>query len=172
MCKSCEKKRINKYNSENREHINAISRKSKGFTKDWKVYIVFSKENNQFYIGMTCRDGKALANYFGSNKVSSSWEDRKKVIIYETQSKSEVRLMELILQLQFREDERCINEMLNIRTQAQFTKGLTDEYIAEILERTHTLLEMYLERRSSGVHGRDDTLLRLQLLLSHPEGEA
>ena len=134
--------------------------------------MVFSKKNNEFYIGMTCKGGKALANYFGSNKRSSSWEDREKFIIYETTSKSEVRLMELILQLQFREDERCINEMLNIRTQAQFTKGLTDEYIAEILERAHTLLEMRLVRRSDGVRGRDDTLLRLQLLLSEPEGSA
>ena len=147
----------------------------------YKVYIVTSKLNNSFYIGCTNKTGTALDNYFGSNKGSGSWEDKTKDIcrapelcryLFETERKSEARYLELFLQMVYRSDDRCVNDMLNIRTNFRWTKGLTDDDIFKIRENTSRLLEMRLERRSDDVSEWTDNLLRLQLYLSEPEGEA
>ena len=128
--------------------------------------------NNSFYIGCTSKEGAALDNYFGSNKGSGSWEDKQKDILFETERKSEARYLELFLQMVYRSDDRCVNDMLNIRTNFRWTKGLTDDDIFKIREHTSRLLEMRLNGCSDDVPERIDSLLRLQLLLSEPEGEA
>ena len=124
---------------------------------------------------MTSKEGKALANYFGSNKRSSEWEDKDKVIIYETERKSEAKYVELFLQMVYRTDDRCVNDMINIRTRMSFTKGLTDDDVFEVREKASLLLQMRLKRCSSDVSGRDDALLQLQQQLSlhlwEPEGK-
>ena len=128
--------------------------------------------NNEYYIGMTSKTGTPLENYFGSSKRSSAWEDKEKVILYETERKSEAKYLEAFLQMCHRSDERCVNDMLNLRINMRHTKGLTDDDIFKCREHASSVLEMYLERCGGDLRGRDDALLRLQLLLSEPEGSA
>ena len=71
----------------------AKKRRAKAGNKLWKVYLVTSTEAEKFYIGMTSKEGTALDNYFGSNKESSSWPDREKSILYETERKSEAKFV-------------------------------------------------------------------------------
>jgi predicted GIY-YIG superfamily endonuclease len=137
----------------------------------YKVYIVTSREEDSFYIGMTQKVGKELENYFGSSKRSQSWPDKKKVVLYSTERKSEARLMELYLQLVYREDDRCVNDMLNVRINARFTKGLTDDRIEQVCEKASRVCEMRLIRRSSDVPGWLEPVLLMQLELAKRDGE-
>ena len=63
----------------------------------WKIYLAWTKKDNEFYIGMTSKEGKALDNYFGSSKRSSGWEDRDKEILFKTERKSEAKYLEALL---------------------------------------------------------------------------
>ena len=80
--------------------------------------------------------------------------------------------MELLLQIEHRLDERCVNDMFNVRFRSSAVGRISDDHIYEIFERASCMLEMQLKRRSNDIPRRDDALLRMQLLLSKPEGEA
>ena len=147
-----------------------MPKKKKKIPPIWKIYLTWSQLNNEYYLGLTSKTGKALDNYFGSSKRSSSWEDKDKVILYETERKSEGKYLEAFLQMCYRHDDRCVNDMLNLRINMRHTKGLTDDDIFKCREHASSLLEMRLKRCSSDLQGRDDALLRLHLLLSEPEG--
>ena len=140
--------------------------------RKWKVYLSWSQKANQYYIGMTSKVGKPLENYYGTSKIVQSWEDPQKVILESFDKKSEARFIEIIAQMNQHEDSRMVNGNYNIRIFRKHVKDITDDIIYEILERTRAVLEMRLERCSDDVQRRVDSLLRMQLYLSEPEGEA
>ena len=194
-CRTCNrKKRISLFKKENRfedgyanickschNKVNNTHRQTEGYKKKqakkkagtiWKVYIVTSVINEKFYIGMTSKEGKMLDTYFGSNKESGTWEDREKTILYEAERKSQAKYVELFLQMCYRTTDECVNDMFNIRVNGKHMKELTDDDIFKVREHASRVLEMWEQRRSSNIRGRDDPLLQLQLLLSEPQGEA
>lgn len=120
---------------------------------------------------MSQKTGKEWDNYFGSSKRSQEWEDKHKELLFETERKSEARYLETFLQMCYRSDDRCVNDMINIRTNMRFTKGLTDDDIFKVREHTSQLLEVRLDGCGSDLQGRDDPLLQLQLLLWEPDNE-
>ena len=139
--------------------------------KNWKVYIVTSMKNDKYYIGVTSKEGKELDRYFGSGKESPTWDDKEKTIIFQSTRKSEAKFVELFLQMCYRTDEHCINDMLNIRTRMKWVERLTDDDIFEIREKASRVLEVWEQRRGGDVRGWKDSLLQLQLDLWEPTGE-
>ena len=87
----------------------------------YKVYKT-NYVDGSFYIGFTSKTGKQLANYFGSNTTNK--EIKNKEILYETTSKTDGKLYELIIQLDNINNNKCLNKMLNIRLRSDHIKAL------------------------------------------------
>lgn len=109
------------------------------------MYISWSVENNHYYIGITSKVGKELENYFGSSKHLDLWPDKRKLVVFKTERKTEVKLMELILQLDVRWDERNLNDSYNVRLNKRHAKGLTDDIVEKVRKKTSRVLEMRLK---------------------------
>lgn len=109
--------------------------------KTYKVYVVYSVHANEFYVGMSSKTGHAYENYYGSGSQTDKWEDKVKVTLAELPMKSAAKLGEICLQLRFRRDPRCINDMLNIRCRGSFLSDF-DEW--PLIESLDTLIKLRL----------------------------
>ena len=103
--------------------------------KTHKIYLTYSQEHNQFYVGVSCKMGKQYDDYYGSGSQTDSWSDKVKVTLAELDMKSASKLGELCLQIHFRRDPRCINDMLNIRCRGAFLTAFDERPIIQEVER-------------------------------------
>lgn len=108
---------------------------------------------------MTSKTDKELNKYYGSNKEVMAWEDPAKAILHEYEKKSECRLMELLLQLHYRFDERMMNGVFNIRLFRKHVTKVDKDHEFEIYQSASTLLELWELGCPYAVRGREELLL-------------
>lgn len=80
-----------------------------------RVYCTYF-DDGKYYIGYSCKPDKQYESYFGSASYVALYEGRmRKETIAVYDSKSHAKAVEHILQWQYRHDDRCINQMWNVR---------------------------------------------------------
>lgn len=98
--------------------------------KVFRVYCSYHPDGS-YYIGFSSRPDKQFEKYFGSRKeiledVKANPDSHgytKEVIgIYEKQSHA--KFVEALLQIQYRHDERCLNDMIHIRGRFSWVKEI------------------------------------------------
>ncbi len=87
----------------------------------YKVYKTYYTDGS-YYIGFTSKEGKALASYFGSNTTDKLVDHKD--ILFESTSKTDAKIYELLMQLQNYKDPMCLNKMLNVRLRSDHIKDL------------------------------------------------
>jgi len=92
----------------------------------FKVYVSYFPDNT-YYIGFSSKSGNAYEKYFGSNSevlemVKKGNHGIVKETLAEFEKRSHAKMQEFLLQWQCRFDERCRNDMLNIRLRMSFLK--------------------------------------------------
>lgn len=92
----------------------------------FKVYCTYFP-NGHYYIGFSTKMGAAYEKYFGSSKYVKEWEgELKKETIQTYEKRSHARMAEFILQWQNRHDDRCLNDMINIRLRMSHLSDFID----------------------------------------------
>ncbi len=90
--------------------------------KEHRVYCTYFPDN-RYYIGYSCKPEKQWEKYFGSSKyVKESTEELRKELIVSYPERNKAKLQEMLFQLQYREDPRCLNDMIHIRLRLKFIK--------------------------------------------------
>ena len=87
----------------------------------YKVYKTNYKDGS-YYIGFTSKCGKQLDNYFGSNTTNKIIINKD--ILYQTTSKTDAKYYELLLQLKYYRDPKCLNRMTHVRLRLDYIKDL------------------------------------------------
>lgn len=82
----------------------------------FKVYCTYFP-NGEYYIGFSGKMGKAYDEYYGSgrNVLEYTKGDLEKETIAEYDKKSHGKICEFLLQWKYRHDDKCLNQMINIR---------------------------------------------------------
>ena len=109
--------------------MNGTKRKRKSSRKrtpkTHRVYCTYFPDG-RYYIGYSCKSDKLYEKYYGSSKIVQEYVgELKKVTIAEFTQKSHAKMQEFLLQWENREDEHCINAMLNIRLRRSHLKDFT-----------------------------------------------
>jgi len=90
--------------------------------KEHRVYCTYFPDGS-YYIGYSCKPEKQWEKYYGSSKyVKESQEELRKELIVTYSERNKAKLQEMLLQLEYREDERCLNDMIHIRLRLKFIK--------------------------------------------------
>ena len=88
--------------------------------KEHRVYCTYFPDN-RYYIGYSCKPEKQWEKYFGSSKyVKESTEELRKELIVSYPERNKAKLQEMLFQLQYREDPRCLNDMIHVRLRLKF----------------------------------------------------
>ena len=95
-----------------------------------RVYCTYFPDG-RYYIGYSCKPPKQWDKYYGSSREIREYTTNtpldeqllKKELIVTYTSKNQAKLQEMLLQLQHRHDDNCINDMIHIRLRLKF---LTD----------------------------------------------
>lgn len=89
-----------------------------------RVYCTYF-DDGKFYIGYSCKTEKLFEKYFGSsNYVTNYVGEMRKEVVAEYASKAHAKAVEHLLQWEYRFDERCINDMWNVRLRLSHLKTL------------------------------------------------
>ena len=95
--------------------------------KTHRVYVTYFPDG-RYYIGYSCKDDKQYKKYYGSSRHIKEFlqehddKELEKETIVEYKTRSEAKLQEMMLQLQYKDDSQCINDMLHIRIRLSFIK--------------------------------------------------
>jgi len=90
-------------------------RKKTSLKKTHRVYCTYFPDG-RYYIGYSCKPERLYEKYYGSSTIVKEYEgELTKETIAEYEKKSHAKMQEFLLQWQQREDENCLNDMLNIR---------------------------------------------------------
>lgn len=93
---------------------------------EYKVYKT-SYNDGTFYIGKWSDKSKIpYDKYFGSNKTDKVISHKETLAVFK--KATDAAVFEMLMQLQFRNDENCLNKMINIRTQTTFISGEFPEF--------------------------------------------
>lgn len=105
-------------------------RKNKSEPKVHRVYCTYLPEGT-YYIGYSCKTEKLYEKYFGSSKeilerMKQNPEDHgfEKETIAVYTKKSHAKALEHLLQWEFRFDEKCLNDMWNVRLRLSHLKDM------------------------------------------------
>ena len=83
--------------------------------KTHRVYCTYFPDG-RYYIGYSCKPQNLYEKYYGSSTIVKEYEgELTKETIAEFDQKSHAKMQEFLLQWQQREDDKCLNDMLNIR---------------------------------------------------------
>ncbi len=113
--------------STKKTHTSERMRKRKKIPKTHRVYCTYFPDK-RYYIGYSCKDDKQYEKYYGSSRQireflqENSTDELKKETIVEYKQRSEAKLQEMLLQLQYKDDIYCINDMLHIRIRLSYIK--------------------------------------------------
>ena len=96
-------------------------------TKEHRVYCTYFPDG-RYYIGYSCKPEKQWDKYFGSSReireytTNTPLEEQvlKKELIVTYKNKNQAKLQEMLLQLQHRYDDNCINDMIHIRLRLKY----------------------------------------------------
>ena len=104
---------------------------------NFRVYVTFLSDG-RFYIGQSRKPEKAFAKYYGSSRIVIEYEgEKKRFVLAELQPNvTTAKYIELVLQIQNREDDLCINQMANVRLNLKNVKITSGQLqkISEVLE--------------------------------------
>ncbi len=90
--------------------------------KEHRVYCTYFPDN-RYYIGYSCKPQKQWEKYFGSSRlIKESTQELRKELIVTYNKRSEAKMQEMLLQLQTKDDTRCINDMLHVRLRLSYIK--------------------------------------------------
>lgn len=103
----------------------AVKKKRKPSPKKvHRVYVTYF-DDGKFYIGYSCKPEKQYEKYFGSSSYVTNYEgEMRKETVAEYESKSHAKAVEHMLQWEYRFDDRCINDMWNVRLRLSHLKTL------------------------------------------------
>lgn len=92
----------------------------------YKVYVTYYPDGT-YYIGFSSKMGAAYDKYFGSNKqiletVSDPEHCLIKETLFESPKKAYAKMQEFLLQWQCRFDDKCLNDMINVRLRMSYLK--------------------------------------------------
>ena len=99
-------------------------RKTKGSreTKLHRVYVTYFPDD-KYYIGYSAKPEKQYEKYFGSGRLVKEHAGelvKETVAVYK--NRNQAKLQEMLMQLEYRNDERCINDMIHIRLRLSHIK--------------------------------------------------
>ena len=94
-----------------------------------RVYCTYFPDG-RYYIGYSCKPDKQWNKYYGSSREIREYttntpldqQELKKELIVTYNNKNQAKLQEMLLQLQHRYDDNCINDMIHIRLRLKYLK--------------------------------------------------
>ena len=103
-------------------------RRKKKVSNPYRVYVTYLPDG-RYYIGYSNKSPKLFEKYYGSSGVIKEYntEELKKEVIAEFSKKSHAKVQEFLLQWKYRDDERCINDMIHLRLRLSYLKDF--EYV-------------------------------------------
>ena len=89
----------------------------------YRVYVTYLPDG-RYYIGYSNKSPKLFEKYYGSSGVIKEYntEELNKEVIAEYDKKSHAKMQEFLLQWKYRDDERCINDMIHLRLRLSYLK--------------------------------------------------
>ena len=100
-----------------------------------RVYCTYFPDGT-YYIGYSGKPQKQFESYFGSSRIVKEFKEKqqlRKEVIAEYSSKAMAKLQEMLLQIQYKDDPNCINDMLHIRIRLKYIKDFeTIEWVPDI----------------------------------------
>ncbi len=86
-----------------------------------RVYCTYFPDG-RYYIGYSCKPEKQWEKYYGSSREirEHGTEDLRKELIITFPNKNQAKLQEMLLQLEYRDDPDCINDMIHIRLRLKY----------------------------------------------------
>ena len=92
--------------------------------KEHRVYCTYFPDG-RYYIGYSCKPKKQYDNYYGSSRlVREHAGELVKETIRVYSNRNEAKMQEMMLQLQCKDDDRCLNDMIHIRLRMSYLKIL------------------------------------------------
>ena len=87
----------------------------------YRVYVTYLPDG-RYYIGYSNKTDKLFQKYFGSSVVIKQCnpEELTKEVIAEYDKKSHAKMQEFLLQWKYRDDPRCLNDMIHIRLKMSY----------------------------------------------------
>ena len=92
-----------------------------------RVYVTYFPDDT-YYIGYSSKPDKQFQSYFGSSRIVKEPQDNqtlRKEVVAEYSSKALAKMQEMLLQLEYRLDDRCINDMIHIRLRMKYINDFT-----------------------------------------------
>ena len=91
----------------------------------YRVYVTYLPDG-RYYIGYSNKTDKLFQKYFGSSVVIKQCnpDELTKEVIAEFDKKSHAKMQEFLLQWKYRDDPRCLNEMMHIRLKMSYLTEL------------------------------------------------
>ena len=99
--------------------------------KSYRVYVTYLPDD-RYYIGFSQKSDKLFEKYFGSARVIKEYiqDDTRpplrKEIIAQYAVKSHAKMLEFLLQWKYRDDERCLNDMIHLRLRLSYLKDFKE----------------------------------------------
>ena len=92
----------------------------------YRVYVTYLPDG-RYYIGFSHKSPKLFEKYYGSSGVIKEYssDELNKEVIAEYDKKSHAKMQEFLLQWKYRDDERCINDMIHLRLRLSYLKDFT-----------------------------------------------
>ena len=90
----------------------------------YRVYVTYLPDG-RYYIGYSQKPDKLFEKYYGSARIIKEYNDPAplvKEIIAEYTTKSHAKVQEFLLQWKYRDDDRCINDMIHLRLRLSYLK--------------------------------------------------
>ena len=90
----------------------------------YRVYVTYLPDD-RYYIGFSQKSDKLFEKYYGSSKVIKEYPEQDqlyKEVIAEYAVKSHAKIQEFLLQWKYRDDEKCINDMIHLRLRLSYLK--------------------------------------------------
>ena len=87
----------------------------------YRVYVTYLPDG-RYYIGFSHKSPKLFEKYYGSSGVIKEYssDELNKEVIAEYDKKSHAKMQEFLLQWKYKDDERCINDMIHIRLKMSY----------------------------------------------------
>ena len=90
----------------------------------YRVYVTYLPDG-RYYIGYSQKPDKQWEKYYGSARIIKEYKDPSvltKEVIAEYTTKSHAKMQEFLLQWKYRDDDRCINDMVHLRLRLSYLK--------------------------------------------------
>ena len=91
----------------------------------YRVYVTYLPDG-RYYIGYSQKPDKQWEKYYGSARIIKEYKYPSvltKEVIAEYTTKSHAKMQEFLLQWKYRDDDRCINDMVHLRLRLSYLKN-------------------------------------------------